>query len=70
MGSCADVCLGDGLVRLRQLLPTLEADVVVRIEETNDVRGPVYTFSRSIDSFTGMIDAVLGAPVAEHLESV
>ena len=54
-------CSWDGLVRLQQLLPTLEADVVILMEGTNDVRSIYYTFPRSIESFTGMIDAVLDA---------
>jgi lysophospholipase L1-like esterase len=54
-------CSWDGLLRLQRLLPTLDADVVVLMEGTNDVSNLNYTFARSMDSLTGMIDAVLDA---------
>jgi lysophospholipase L1-like esterase len=51
----------DGLPRLLGLLPTLEADVVVIMEGTNDVRMLGYSESASVASLTAMIDAVLSA---------
>jgi lysophospholipase L1-like esterase len=45
----------DGIERLRGLLPTLEADVVVIMEGTNDVRHGGYTDERSLGSLTGMV---------------
>jgi lysophospholipase L1-like esterase len=51
----------DGIERLRGLLPALEADVVVIMEGTNDVRHPGYTDERSLDSLTGMVLEVQAA---------
>jgi lysophospholipase L1-like esterase len=54
----------DGLVRLQSLLPTLDADVVVLMEGSNDVRHVEYTLDRSVDSLAAMMDAVLAEGIS------
>jgi lysophospholipase L1-like esterase len=56
----------DGLLRLQGLLPTLEADVLVVMEGTNDVRDLGYSQDRSVESLSAMMDAAL----AQGLEVV
>lgn len=51
----------DGVARLEALLPTLEADVVVVMEGTNDVRMLTYSEERSVASLVAMLDAILAA---------
>lgn len=48
-----------GLLRLQGLLPTLEADVLILMEGTNDVRNSGYTQDRSVESLSAMMDAAL-----------
>ncbi len=53
-----------GEQRFMELLPTLEADALVVLEGTNDVRYPNFAVEASVTSLTAIVDGALDAGLA------